>query len=61
MSALPSTTGSYICRCGETDFGPQPVRVFFREDELWVNDPDIGCYPLETYAANLDRCTFERV
>lgn len=49
----PTATGVYPFRCSDTDYEERPIRVFFREDELWVNDPDVGHYPLETYCYNL--------
>ncbi|MBE7157223.1 MAG: hypothetical protein INR62_02085 [Rhodospirillales bacterium] len=49
----PTAPGPWQIACAETDYEPQPVRVFDQAGELWVDDPVVGSYPLDVYHYNL--------
>lgn len=53
QTAPPTTPGTWQIACDETDYEPQPVRVFDQAGELWVDDPVVGSYPLDVYHFNL--------
>jgi hypothetical protein len=60
-SDKPCETGTYLMRCGETSEQSILVSVIMLENELCVNDPDIGVYPLDRYHDNLDNPQWKKV
>lgn len=60
-SDKPCETGTYLMRCGETSEQSILVSVIMLENELCVNDPDIGIYPLDMYHDNLDNPQWKKV
>ena len=53
QTAPPNTPGTWQIACDESDYEPQPVRVFDQAGELWMDDPAVGTYPLDVYHHNL--------
>jgi hypothetical protein len=49
----PTEAGIYEIRCAENFFIPERVTVYRRRtngiESLWVNDPELGCNPLEHF------------
>lgn len=58
----PTEPGFYQARCAETDHEDHLVEVYTGPDgRLWVEDDDVGQYPLDIYHSNLIDLRWEKV
>lgn len=61
IKSKPLTAGIYENRCIETGGNASRVTVFDKNRELWVDDPDVGHYPLTHYHDQLTDLEWRRV
>ncbi len=51
---MPAVAGWWFIKCMETEHKPQRVRIYKDvDDELWIDDPDVGRNPLKFYHDNM--------